>query len=218
SPVLRIEQSEGSVGVIYSKAGARLRVTGDRLVCALPFTVLRRLEVAPRFSAAKQAAVEGLPLTSVVRTYVQSRTKVWREAGLSGEALLDEPRAWFTPYGHPGRRDILEAFSTGEAARRLGRLDEAARVNHAVEQAARFFPSLVASFEGGASVDWGADEWARGAWTWYKPGQLTSLASHAARPEGRVHFAGEHTSAWPGWMQGALDSGLRAAREVNDAP
>jgi monoamine oxidase len=40
---------------------------------------------------------------------------------------------------------------------------------------------------------------------------------HIATPEGRVHFAGEHASSWPGWMQGALESGNRAAREVNDA-
>jgi len=37
------------------------------------------------------------------------------------------------------------------------------------------------------------------------------------QPEGRVHFAGEHISAWPYWMQGALQSGLRAAKEVHEA-
>jgi monoamine oxidase len=37
------------------------------------------------------------------------------------------------------------------------------------------------------------------------------------RVEGRIYFAGEHTSRWPSWMQGALESGNRAAREVNDA-
>jgi monoamine oxidase len=39
-----------------------------------------------------------------------------------------------------------------------------------------------------------------------------------AKPEGRVYFAGEHTSPWIGWMQGALQSGLRAAREIVQAP
>jgi monoamine oxidase len=41
------------------------------------------------------------------------------------------------------------------------------------------------------------------------------LLPHVARPEGRVYFAGEHASAWPGWMQGALESGNRAAKEIN---
>ncbi|PYM98692.1 MAG: hypothetical protein DME07_21945 [Candidatus Rokuibacteriota bacterium] len=46
---------------------------------------------------------------------------------------------------------------------------------------------------------------------------MLPLQPHIVRPEGRVYFAGEHTSPWMGWMQGALESGLRAAREVNQA-
>jgi monoamine oxidase len=46
---------------------------------------------------------------------------------------------------------------------------------------------------------------------------MASLLPHVARPEGRIHFAGEHASSLFGWMQGAFESGNRAAREVNDA-
>jgi monoamine oxidase len=46
---------------------------------------------------------------------------------------------------------------------------------------------------------------------------MTTLLPIAQRPEGRIHFAGEHTSAWHGWMNGALESGNRAAAEVNAA-
>jgi len=49
-----------------------------------------------------------------------------------------------------------------------------------------------------------------------RPDAVTSSA--IVGPEGRVHFAGEHTSPWSGWMEGALESGLRAAREVDGAP
>lgn len=217
APVVRIEQTAEGVSAVYLKAGLKAKITGDRLICTAPFTVLRGVEVAPRFSAEKERAIEELPMTSVVRTYLQVRRKVWLDRGVSGEVISDEPRAWFAPLGHRGPRDILEAFATGEAAQRAGRLDEAGRVAAVLDASQRFFPSVKAEFEGGASVDWDADEWARGAWTWYRPGQLEALGPHLARPEGRVHFAGEHTSAWPGWMQGALASGLRAAREVAEA-
>jgi len=60
---------------------------------------------------------------------------------------------------------------------------------------------------------WKDDPWAKGAWTDYLPGQWWMFAV-ARRPEGRVFFAGEHTSAWAGWMEGAIDSGQRAADEV----
>ena len=58
------------------------------------------------------------------------------------------------------------------------------------------------------------DPWARGAYAWFAPGQLTTLMRPLAEPEGCVHLAGEHMSASSGWMEGALDSGLRAARAV----
>jgi hypothetical protein len=55
------------------------------------------------------------------------------------------------------------------------------------------------------------------AGTEHSPGQITSLCVGLEQPEGRVHFAGEHISVWPYWMQGALQSGLRAAKEVHEA-
>src|SRR2546430_12324154 len=83
-------------------------------------------------------------------------------------------------------------------------------------QVERIFPGIREDFERGVSKSWDQDPWARGAFAYLRPGQMLSLLPHLARPEGRVHFAGEHTSPWSGWMQGALDSGLRAAREITD--
>jgi monoamine oxidase len=76
---------------------------------------------------------------------------------------------------------------------------------------------MAENFEGGASKAWEEDPWARGAYTSLGVGQMFGLMPHVARPEGRIYFAGEHASAWHGWMQGALESGNRAAREINAA-
>ena len=45
-------------------------------------------------------------------------------------------------------------------------------------------------------------------------GQMSRIGISMEKPEGRVHFAGEHVSRWQGWMQDTLESGLRAAKEV----
>lgn len=65
-------------------------------------------------------------------------------------------------------------------------------------------------------MDWGSDRWARGAYAYAAPGDLMRFHHAAGAAEGRVHFAGEHTSVWPGWIQGALHSGLRTARGVSE--
>jgi monoamine oxidase len=73
-------------------------------------------------------------------------------------------------------------------------------------------------FEVGASHAWYSDRWARGAFALFAPEQQTELQGDIVRPEGRVHFAGEHCSLCHAWIQGAQESGIRAALEVHTAP
>jgi len=70
----------------------------------------------------------------------------------------------------------------------------------------------------GATKDWYGDPWARGAFALFEPEQQTRLQGAIVQPEGRIHFAGEHTSLYHAWIQGALESGIRAAKEIHEAP
>ena len=83
---------------------------------------------------------------------------------------------------------------------------------------ANVFPDLPASFVKGSVYRWALDPWSRGAFAVFRPGQMSSPMPDIPRPEGRLHFAGEHTSSWMGWMEGALESGGRAAGEVLGKP
>jgi monoamine oxidase len=97
-------------------------------------------------------------------------------------------------------------------------MSESDRMASALDDVEKVFPGTREHFEGGLTKCWDEDPWARGASAFYRPVQFRSLHPHIARADGRVHFAGEHTSVWiDGWMQGALESGIRVAREVNDA-
>ena len=90
------------------------------------------------------------------------------------------------------------------------------RLSFTVSQIEMVHPAIRAHFEGGASVCWDNEQWSRGAYAWFRPGEMNSLLRHIASPEGRIHFAGDHTSPAPGWMNGAFQSGNRVAREVSD--
>ena len=116
-----------------------------------------------------------------------------------------------------GGRDILVSYLSGAQARRVTAMNRDERITSTLDRFEKIFPGLHENFEGGASYCWDEDEWARGAYSILKPQEMFSLLPHVARPEGRVYFAGEHASAWPGWMQGALESGNRAAKEINAA-
>ncbi len=219
TPVVALEQHARGVRVVTQQAARHEQLEVARVICTLPFSVLPRVAVSPAFSAEKRRAIEALPYASVVRSYVQTRRRFWLDEGLSGQAVTDLPiMSVFDRGAAPGGpRGLLESFSAGAAARRLAALGDDERQRTVLGQLARVHPGLMQHQEGGTSVCWDQDPWARGAYLWYRPGQITNLLPHVARAEGRVHFAGEHTSAWPGWMQGALESGERAAREVQQA-
>jgi monoamine oxidase len=215
--VRAIEHGPAGVRVAYERGGVPQAAVGDYVVCALPFPVLRTVRVSPELSPGKRRAVDGLRTTSVTRVYLQMRERCWDAAGAAVPTDLPIMHAVDATAGQPGRRGILEAFITGPNARRVAGMDAEARVRFALEQARRVHAGAARAFEHGASVCWDADPWALGDYAWFAPGEMRAFLPHLAPPEGRIHFAGDHTSAWPGWMQGALASGIRAADEVHAA-
>src|SRR5258705_12458402 len=92
-----------------------------------------------------------------------------------------------------------------------------ASLSAGVDLVADAFPGIRSEFEKGAVFRWSAEPWTRGAFAVYRPGQMTTLMPVLASPESVLHFAWGHTSIWTGWMEGALESGERAAREVLSA-
>jgi len=211
-----VQWNDKRVTVTVKTSGRRSQISADYLICAIPFTVLRSIAVSPAFSEGKQRAIRELTYNSVTRVYIQSATRPWIAEGLSGFAQTDLPigTVWDCTEGQPGMRGILECYTSGERARSWASLSEPRRIRTAIENLQKVFPGV--NGEKSASVAWDADPLAKGAFAWFKRDQMATLLPHIARREGRVHFAGEHTSPWFGWMQGALESGHRAAREVND--
>jgi monoamine oxidase len=218
-PVVRIEQTPGSVRTTYLRAGRARTLSAEYLVCAIPFSILRTIEVTPAFSPGKRRTIDELPYTSVSRIFLQSARRFWVEQGLGASAHTDLPVMGIhdATFDQPGVRGILDCYAAGERARRIGALGEEARIAMALRDVELVYPGIGEQFEAGISKCWDEDEWSRGDYCWFKPGQMLALIPHIAHPEGRVYFAGEHASAWPGWMQGALASGQRAAREIDAA-
>ena len=101
--------------------------------------------------------------------------------------------------------------------RRVLDMTPEASLSAGVDLVADAFPGVRSEFEKGTVYRWSTDPWTRGAFAVYRPGQLTTLMPVLASAESGLHFAGEHTSVWTGWMEGALESGERAAREVLNA-
>ena len=210
--VVAIEQTADAVRVDYAEAGRRQSLRASRVIFAIPFSTLGRIDISPAFSSFRRAAINELPYFPATRVLLQARTRFWHGLGLSGRARTDAPaEMWDCTYDQEGTPGILGATMRDPAGAETSP-DAALRAGRTV--VARAFPGIQSAFTRGVAHSWAREPWSRGAFAVFHPGQMAAMMPDIARPEGRVHFAGEHTAGWMGWMEGALESGERAAREV----
>jgi len=215
SPVVKIDQDPRSVRVTFLSKGAPQTLTADRLLCALPFSLLRRIELPRNFPEKKRAAIKGLEYAAVSRVYLQAKKRPWEEKGLNGFALTKEAvEVWQPTWNQTGPRGIIMTYARPGEAEKIAALKPDERISSALTRLDPMLPGLRANFEKGTSKIWMDDEWSRGAWAFAGVDNLLMFAY----PEGRIHFAGEHLSVYFSWMQGALDTAERAVKQIHEAP
>lgn len=220
--VVRIEQGNEQVEVVVRAGGMLNHLTADRVVCAIPFSVLRHIEVDPPFSPSKQEMMSDLEYRPVTRVYLQVSRSFWQSEGVTGGAFTDLPIGQVQEHpifrtGMEGDRAILEAHVRGDTAPALDAMNEDERLRFVLAEMEKVHPGIGKYYEGGRSKSWQDNPWARGAFSIFRPGQMTDWLPRIVSPEGRIHFAGEHTSIFPATMEGAIEPGVRAAQEIDEA-
>jgi monoamine oxidase len=215
--VVRIEHSDKHVKVFYQHGGKTRHLKADHLVCAIPFTLLREVELSPAFPEDKMRAIRELYMMPSSRLWLQTRTRFWQAEGIGGLkiAKTDTPveRLWDLSNVQSGSTGMIMAYMQYLNAEAYDRVPLAGRLDYVLGHVERFFPTIRSEALAFAQKSWSEDPWVRGAWTDILPDQGWMFPV-LPRAEGRVHFAGEHTSIWAGWMQGAIESGKRAALEI----
>jgi monoamine oxidase len=215
APVHRIEHGDGGVKV---SAGRGLAATGKAVIVALPPTLTSRIAYDPPLPGHRDQLTQRMPQGSVIKCMAIYDEPFWRGEGLSGMATSDTGPAKIVfdnspPDGSPG---VLLGFLEGERARVIGRLPAAERRRQIVEGLARLFGPKASKPSGFIERSWAEEEWTRGCYGCYMPpGAWTSFGDALRAPIGRIHWAGAETATvWNGYMDGAVQSGVRAAEEA----
>jgi len=220
--VFAVEQDSDGVTVHFKTEAGRYTERGDYAICAIPFSVLRQVEVLTPFSREKQRAVRQLNYSASTKVLFQVRERVWEtDDGIFGGATVtDLPIRrinYPTPDPSTPRGVLLASYTWSQDAARWGAMDEETRQEEALQDVSRIHPRIRDVYEVGASHAWDNDRFANGAFALFQPEQQTQLQADIVRPEGRIHFAGEHCSLHHAWIQGALESGIRAAQAIHAA-
>ena len=216
SPVTRVVRDEAGVVASHGTGAAAEELRGGHLICTVPLPVIDKIVFDPVLSAAKRAAFEATSYEDVTRVYVQYAERNWEGDGLNGWGLSfvgGFSEMWHPTWNQPGPRGILMSYMYGDMARTVAAMEPGAIVPDFIDRFDGLFPGSREVAEGGTHFAWEHQPWIGAAYTRGDPpfAERPELAS----PEGPVHFAGEHASGERGWMQGALQSGLRAASEID---
>lgn len=190
------------------------RIECDHVVLAVAPSVWNKIRFAPELPAslAPQMGVTTKYLARVKRRF-------WRDDELSQYSLSDlaVEQTWDGTDAQAEGEACLIGFSGGPGAEETlswPASDRDARFQSILQ---RFYPSYAANFIGARFMDWPRREWTRAGYSFPAPGQVTTIGPILAQGIGRLHFAGEHCCyKFVGYMEGALQSGIAAARNVRE--
>lgn len=211
----KIEQKASSV-LLTTKKGEQ--ISAHKVICTVPLHALAAIHFSPPLSLKKQQAISAIPYTSfsslVLEGLPQSFTK---EVQGGCFAITDTPAGWFRNQTlfqeQPDGNTVITFTATGEQARQFTHLTEPERRKEILEGLSRFNSNFDEQKVQTKLFSWDREPWIQGAYTYFPPNTLP-LQSVLAEPEGEIHFAGEHTSDKFASMNGAMESGIRAATEV----
>ncbi len=196
---------------------------GDYAIIAIPLTAQRFCTFDPALSYPKRRAIMAMHYDEATKVLLEFKTRFWERGpgGFTGGSCVSDSPNRFTYFpshvpGSPGGV-VLASYVWSDEAMRWDSLTDDERYAFALHNMAAMFGSQVyQQFTGvGATESWARNRYALGEAAIFTPGQLHEYHTATTTVEGRLHFAGEHTSLKPAWVEGALESAVRAALEVN---
>lgn len=194
-------------------------VTADHVVFALPFTLLREVDLSGLdLPAWKRYAIDHMGYGKITKVITGHHRRVWREQGFIGDAFTDQffQSVTETSRMQPGTTGVLENYTAGRHAVRMGQGSVAEQVQFFHDQVERIYPGLKSTYNGNkVRMDWHRYPFTKAAYSSYRVGQYTTIAGAEPLRVGNLHFCGEHTTVeFQGWMEGAARTGADAAAEV----
>jgi monoamine oxidase len=217
-----IQGSDGvCVKTLNPVSGKMSDYTADYAIVTMPFTVLQFVDMVPHESISfnKWMAIKEVNNVHAVKIGIEFKTRFWEKHGF-GNAVTDSPLKFsYIPshgIGSGGPGVMLASYSWGNDAVLWNSVPDEELVRIALRDLAKIYGSVVYSeFIQAVWFNWGQNPYSAGCFTLFTPQQQKNFDKISREPEGRLHFAGEHTSSFHGWMEGAIESGVRTAYEIH---
>jgi monoamine oxidase len=211
----RVEQSATGVVATVETSIGRSEIAADFAVVTIPASLLWSIDFAPALPESQLDAFARIRTGCATKLLLQFARRFWPTHGQPRAFGTDRPYGalWDANEGQRGGAAILSLLGGGRAAAQLrSMVNDGSAQSVADELAWLGDPSPLVNSR---LISWDDDEWARGGYAYFHTDFDPHLRDWLARPAGRIVFAGEHTSIqWQGYINGAIESGERAAAEI----
>ena len=196
----------------------KVTVSAKKVIVAIPPTLAGRIDYTPNLPTQRDAFMQRTPQGSLVKAGAVYDKPFWRDKGLTGQALSTEGlvSATFDDSPEDAGLGVVFGFIGGDKARQFNTMAPDDRRAGVLSQFETFFGPEAKSPQRYFESNWTSEQWSRGCpVAIYGPGTLVAYGPALRMPVGNIHWAGTETSNyWNGYLDGAVRSGERAAKEV----
>ncbi len=211
--------------------------TADYLIITIPFSSLRFVDITPQFSYEKRRAITELHYDAATKVLLEFSERFWEwdekewssklgtdykgHNSFGGGSITDNPNRFIYYPSHKAGDSkggvILASYTWSDDANRWDSIPDNNRYRLALRGLTDIYGTEIKRFytNKGQTQSWMENYYSFGEAAVFTPGQITALHPYIPKPDGPIHFAGEHTSLKHAWIEGAIESAIRVALEIN---
>ncbi|XP_026869470.2 L-amino-acid oxidase [Electrophorus electricus] len=224
SRVKLVSQTENNVTVSYQDWRNPTVATNFTFHCALVTTTAKAtlfMNFHPPLSPQKMEALRSVHYSSSTKVVLSFRRRFWEEEGIKGgRSITDRPSRfiYYPSHSFPGTDGgaLLASYTCSDDSALFQGVPDKELMAMVLNDLVKIHGDYIRSLcTGGIVKKWGEDLYSYGAFAIFTPYQRTDYSSALFRKEGRIHFAGEHTATPHGWIETAMKSAIRAAKNMN---
>lgn len=214
SPVLAVEQCTDHVYVVCKNQ----RYKAQNIIIATPPVLASKIHYTPSLPVKREKLLQSMTMGAVIKVHLAYNRPFWKQQNLNG-AVVATDRAVSVVFDQSttGKdHGVLLGLIEGDYAIELNALDVDTRRQRVIADMVYYFGQQAAHPLEYVEQDWLTEEWSQGGYGAHMPaGVMTSYGDCIRQPFGRIHWAGTETATeWSGYLDGALQSGIRAAKEI----
>lgn len=207
-------EDRGSEVEVHCGDGSTYRA--KQVICSIPYPVLRNVKFWPRLPTLMANAVDEIDYGISIQVHFLIKKNFWEDDGLPSSMWSDAPFERFAVLGRGegGAPSSAIAFINGNEAYKYNMMTDAQVAEYTLNELIKVRPALEGALEPIVVQSCHRDVHGAGDWVFWRPGQVSAYAARMREPHGNIHFCGEHTALMERGMEGAFESGERAALDV----